>query len=186
MIIVEGPDGAGKSTLVKQLCLDLDLTVGERAVKNRDELWKSTRQDTYTALSEAVGGNQPVKVWDRLFFSEFVYHRVVGRECEFTLQDEVLIRKVLNALVCPIIFCLPPFPAVKENVLKDKQMDGVVDNIVEIYDKYVTMMKALEFLGPHRVMHYNYMGALLGGGVEYDTILVNCHNYIEERAKRTW
>lgn len=50
MVIVEGCDGTGKTTLVEALSVDLGLRVGQRATRNRDELYKVTRQDTYTAL----------------------------------------------------------------------------------------------------------------------------------------
>ena len=185
MIIVEGPDGAGKSTLVKKLCKELGLKVGERGVGDRDLLYKSTRQDTYTALSEAVGSHEPVKVWDRLFFSEFVYCQVVGRECEFARPEEEFIRRVLDALECPMIFCMPPFDVVEANVHKEKQMKGVRKGIEETYQKYENIAEQMVIAPKPFGMLYDYTGTL-PGGMELGPMIENCRGYIERREKRSW
>lgn len=153
MIVVEGPDGAGKSTLVKHLSEKFGLEIGERGVANRDFLYKVTRQDTYRALSEAVKGDTPVKIWDRLWISEYVYHGIhPGRPCEFTESDTVLIRNLMNALACPFIVCLPPYQTVAENVAAVHQMEGVKGAVKEIYGHYVDG----ELPWPLTTFHYDY------------------------------
>lgn len=135
MVIVEGCDGSGKSTLVKQLVDRFGLIVGERGVADRSLLYTVTRPDTYNALADAILGGSP-KVWDRLYFSEMVYAPVVGRKCEFNAYERAMVEGVLRALKCPIIYCCPSFEVVRTNAAKAKQMSGVNENIAAIYADY--------------------------------------------------
>lgn len=152
MIIVEGPDNAGKSTLVKELCKVHNLTEGKRGTDNRDDLWKVTVADTHRALQQAVSPkHHPAYVWDRLFFSEFVYSKYVGRACEFSDRRKEMILEQLEDLACPIILCLPPKHVVLEP--NDRhQMKGVNENLEAIYDDYVEMMDWM----PPQTVFYNY------------------------------
>src|SRR5271166_6337392 len=102
MILVEGPDGAGKTTLVDQLCEDLGLSVGPRGTPNRDELYKVTREDAYKALAHAVEGYHRPYIWDRLGpISDPIYSRVMGRECAFKKSELYYALRILKALRCP-------------------------------------------------------------------------------------
>lgn len=139
MVIIEGPDGAGKSTLVKQVCDELKLEVGTRGTKNRDLLWTVTVSDTMRALGMAVTGQAPPKVWDRLYYSEFVYAPIQGRDVAFNLMHQRHINAVLDVLKPPRIMCLPPWEIVEANAGKVHQMDGVNDNLEKIYRFYSRM-----------------------------------------------
>jgi hypothetical protein len=139
VIIVEGPDGAGKSTLVKELQeVFPSLAIGERGVDDRDKLWEVTRPDTYRAICEALTSEKP-HIWDRLFWSEFAYWEITSRECQFTARDEHLIPQLVAAIGAPVIWCMPPRDIVKVNVDREKQMSGVAENIDHIYDVYEGM-----------------------------------------------
>lgn len=162
MIIVEGPDGAGKSTLVKELQeLFPQLLIGERGVDDRDKLWEVTRPDTYRAICESLTSENP-HIWDRLFWSEFAYWRITSRECQFTGRDEHLIPNLIADLKVPVIWCMPPFEIVKENVMKEHQMEGVIRHIESIYELYQGMSKSPTLMprGLNVVMYdYTSVGA---------------------------
>ncbi len=144
VIIIEGPDGAGKSTLVKELQeLFPHLLTGERGVDDRDKLWEVTRQDTYRAICEALTDPNP-HIWDRLFWSEFAYWEITGRECQFNARDRQLIPDLVRSIGAPVIFCMPPLDVVKTNVEAEKQMSGVVPNIEKIYGVYQGMIEHLK------------------------------------------
>jgi thymidylate kinase len=184
MIIVEGPDGAGKTTLVHKLAQELGLMVGKRATDNRDLLYKVTRQDTYTALAGAVSGHEPTRIWDRLFFSELVYAPVMGREVEFSVSERVFVKRVLAAIACPIIVCYPPLDVVQENVKKQRQMEGVNLNITQIHTAYGTMFR--EVRHPFLVWH-DYSGRLQGGSVmDVDQLVRECLHYLDKKKERCW
>lgn len=147
MIIVEGPDGAGKTTLVeKLLCLfGDDLKLGQRGTANRDDLWKVTKSDTYRALRQAVGDpherSTKVLIWDRLFWSEFAYWDLVGRDHpEFNDDDRAIIPNVVAGLDALVIWCLPLKETVMANIEAERhQMPGVRERAEEIFNRYSQM-----------------------------------------------
>lgn len=179
MIIVEGPDGAGKSTLVKELKEEYGFVEGLRGTNDRKLLYTVTRSDTYNALSQAVRGDGPPIIWDRLFFSEMVYAPIVHRDCEFSLHEQKFVGDVLESLECPVIVCRPPFEVVQINAAKDEQMDGVNENLRGIYQRYET-----ECDWPHNTMWYDYTGTVRGGKfVSREDISKQINHYL---AVRKW
>lgn len=158
MIIVEGPDGAGKSTLVKEIIEIFPfLAEGERGVSDRDKLWEVTRPDTYRALAECLTTQSP-HIWDRLFWSEFAYWEVTGRPSpQFTPDDRAVIPHVIKALRAPVIFCMPPYEEVLRNVEQSKQMEGVAARIEDIYRCYEGMLLDYQLIVPGtNIMTYDY------------------------------
>ena len=167
MIIVEGPDGAGKTTLVKEIVDQFGIAIGERGTKDRDKLWQVTRSDTYKALHNAVDPDSEIQLWDRLFYSEFVYWDLVGRQKpEFNKADRVLIPQLISALQAPLIWCLPPENEVIENTLNEgHQMAGVEENIKKIYQRYRNMLSDRVLIPQQpsiKLMIYDYTGTKLG------------------------
>ena len=182
MIIVEGPDGAGKSTLVEELSHEFDLEVGERATSDRNKLYTVTRQDTYTALSHSVLGHGKPQIWDRLFFSEMVYAPVIGRDCEFTHEEKVFVNRVLRATGCPVILCMPPWAVVQANVKGTFQMEGVHQNLEAIYAAYRTVCGDLPSLS-----WFDYTGEQSDAGyVSRERISGICDHYLDKRKVRSW
>lgn len=157
VIVVEGPDGAGKTTLVDAIAKKYGLTVGER-LRDRTRLHETTVADTFRALSQAVACDHPRPViWDRLFYSDLVYAPVVRKEpSRFNKAQSRLIRHVLNALDCPFILCLPPLPIVRQNVELDprSQMSGVLENIIDIYEGYLRLAET--GMLPQNYIIYDY------------------------------
>lgn len=182
MIVIEGPDGGGKTTLVNHLCKHFMLTVGERATSNRDHLYKVTRRDTYFHLSQAVSGKSPARVLDRLFVSEFVYADIVGRPCEFSGFERQFVVDIMNAVGFPMVVCLPSYEVVRDNALKEHQMGGVKQNLETIYLRY----KEGILPWPENVLWYDYSGQSPGFAT-LDDIREEVGGYLEERkARQAW
>jgi hypothetical protein len=180
MIIVEGPDGAGKSTLVKELQeLFPDLLLGERGVEDRDKLWEVTRPDTYRAISEALTSERP-HIWDRLFWSEFAYWRLTSRECQFTGRDERVIPDLIATIGAPVIWCMPPFDVVKQNVMQEHQMEGVIRHIESIYELYQGMSKN-HVLMPRGLNVVGYDYTSIGANDQRQRIIGRIEAYLMER-----
>lgn len=161
MIIIEGPDGAGKTTLVNRLAESLDLKVGKRGTADRDRLYEVTVQDTFRALQGAVQGYPPI-LWDRLYYSELVYHPYTTGTCAFSARQQVYIEHMIDAMNVPVVLCMPPEKVVIENVLRDDrhEMKNVKDNIKAIYHGYEVLYRQGRF--PGGVFLYDYTRDKLG------------------------
>lgn len=178
MIIVEGPDGAGKSTLIRKLLTDVpELNLGARATANRDLLYTVTRPDTYRAIRDGVDPYAPVYIWDRLYYSELVYCSVQRRECQFNATEQVFFHRMIEGIHAPFILCLPEYQVVLDNVAGERHdMPGVKEGINFIYSRYNEMWHEGSF--PDHVMLYDYTAE------EYDQVLEDVQDYIDEKQAR--
>jgi hypothetical protein len=141
MIVVEGPDGAGKTTLVEYLCRSFNLKQGERQTQNRDDIYKTTREDSWKALHEECMATQPPLVWDRLGpWSDPIYsvHGIPNeRECAFTTHEvQFYHAMVRDPQFGTLIVCLPDLNTVLNNVEDTHQLPGVVGRTKAIYNSY--------------------------------------------------
>ena len=195
MIIVEGPDGAGKTTLVRQLTHDVGLQAAT-AVENRDrDLRKNPRERAYAGLAQAVGGGTVV-VHDRFFWSELIYGKVLRGESQFSVVEQFRMMNLLKGMRCPIFFCLPPYektvPALKEN---PPQLEGWdQEKAYQIWELYQSAMQ----VAANRidsVWGYDYTGYFTqpdGNGrnlhtnvfLDYDQVKKYVEDYLKER--REW
>lgn len=137
MIVIEGPDGSGKTTLVNQFLSQFpdQLKLGERTGED-DERADTVFSDTLHAMARAVRMTQNVYIYDRLWPSELVYSKVFGRECSISDEQAHYLRRLDAAAGWPLVICLPPKDVVKEQAMKSPQMEGVVDKIDHLWDEY--------------------------------------------------
>lgn len=193
MIILEGADGAGKTTLKRKLQEHFGFEEGKRGVGNRDRLYEVTRKDTKVALAHAVKASEAPLIWDRLFFADFVYAPVQGRPIAFTPMESTVVQGIIDLLACPIILCCPPLEEVAKNITKEKQMAGVKDNIVTIWSEYNKMfMPDGLFYKPNvfPALHYDYTGSFPGkvhGAPWTDSVNIvidHIEEYLEGRKER--
>lgn len=181
MILVEGCDGTGKTTLVNQLVTDLGLSVGQRGTANRDELYKVTREDTYRALAHAIEGKRPPYIWDRLGpISDPIYSRVMGRDCAFKRTEIEFFKHLAEAVKFPIIICHVPLFVAEENQLRSHQMDGVDENYPFLHGLYEGVRDyMLTWTPPCHVYDYRAPKA-------YEELLEKVKHYLISRTDREW
>lgn len=186
MIIVEGPDGSGKTTLVNTLAEMFGLQIGKRGTENRDLLWTVTVPDTLRALGGAVHGKEPPIIWDRLYYSDFVYAplSITPRDVSFNSSHQQHIDRILEALRCPLIVCLPSLATVRANVDTERhQMTGVRNNTVRIWSTYLGMCyipdDAPKPFQEHRIV-YDYTQGITALG----EVLQEVEDYLEDREER--
>jgi thymidylate kinase len=149
LVIIEGPDGGGKSTLVKQLHKDLGIELSEEAKLSKSdrnhESYRgkdAVRLRTYRALTREVVGRKSPLLYDRLYFSELIYSEAYSREVAFNYTEQVHIGRCLNAFKVPVVFCVPPFEDIlKKNLKIDEEqgMDSLQEKIAKVYNTYVAI-----------------------------------------------
>jgi len=175
MIIVEGADGCGKTTLCNQLQRDFDLGI-ERPQRGGEMPIVPVRNRVYRALSKAIKGHQPAKIYDRLYLSELVYGRMLRDKVEFSAFEQLYINDLLKALRCPVIICKVDFDVAHDNLAKQPQLWGVEENYRKIYHAY----EQYHVVNPGAT-HYDYTEP---NG--YKKVSDEIAEYLQERTLREW
>lgn len=157
MIILEGPDGAGKTTLLSNL-LDEFPSIEEHARASTSvegplaEIHEWARTDLATQML------QPLSFYDRHpVFSEPVYGQIIrGNVHEWFSSEEA--QQMGNSLLnnSLVVICLPPLDKVVNNLEAEGQMEGVIDNIGQIYGVYGNILTSISQAFPTNVFHYDY------------------------------
>lgn len=126
-IIIEGPDGAGKSTLAKSLADRLDMNI----LKMTCNGGQSATEYMQKLACDGV-------IIDRCWVSELVYSDLFGREPRIGNYDAETLMEFCGRAGIPIIVLLPPLNVVirRLNERGDEHADVVYQNITEIYRRY--------------------------------------------------
>ena len=128
MIIVEGPDGTGKTTLLTQLSNELNLPV----LRSRKP---HTQTDIQMLNNWANACPFPILLDRHSSISDLVYGTII-REHTHSSIDLAFAHRNNNFL----IYCR----TAKPNIEAEQQMDGVVDHYPRIAAMYEQMMDHLE------------------------------------------
>lgn len=178
MIIVEGPDGAGKSTLIKRMADALDLPIAPRVVSKTAEALVDLKVWVEENLNQ---GFQPM-IYDRhRLISEPIYGPILRKEQERGFSDFNWLQRQLDGLyyhVQPfIIYCLPPLTTVKANLRDDFDNVVVAGHIDQIYSAYIARAALDYTLAQLNIVAYDYTAD--GNGSVAQTII----DQIQERIK---
>lgn len=163
-MIVEGPDGAGKTTLISELLKfqstpsipDPLFTLHERACSSTGgpvaDLSAWVTEDMHT-----IGHHAP-SIYDRHpIISEPIYGPltrgyVKGR---FKIHGWTSVMAGRLQARTFTVFCMPSLATVQENIHKADQMHGVTENILDIYMEYQYLIHNWD--GPKMVYDYTNM-----------------------------
>jgi GTPase SAR1 family protein len=142
-IIVEGPDGSGKTNLIQRLVNELNMPVHPKASDSKTGPHLPTL-DAWVDNDLKTMHEQCPSIYDRHpLISELIYGPICRSGVPGKFNDKVWVStsRRLVAKQSVVIRCLPSLRAVRKNVQNEDipQMPGVVDCIDEIYFYYGCM-----------------------------------------------
>lgn len=160
MIVVEGPDGAGKTTLIQKLSEDLGIDVAPRVVSEQTKAMTDLRKWTDDNLRM---GFQTLLFDRHRLISDPIYRAVLG-EYNPELYDWAWLSRAVdlfyNLKPGPpvIIYCLPPLDVVLKNVYSDSRNDNtaVMHTITPIYYSYTAKAAADMAMFHGSIAKYDY------------------------------
>lgn len=136
MLVIEGPDGSGKSTLVKRLLQDLDIEFQPRVVSKDAEAMVDLLDWTSQDLQKGFGR----RLYDRhRLISELIYGPMLRGKMEPGFDDPTWLATKLYKfwrLEPIVILCLPPLVEVLCNVKEDDANRVVWEKATSIYWLY--------------------------------------------------
>lgn len=145
-VIIEGPDGAGKSTLIRKLLeKNPEYRLAPRACSSLGGPLCGSDLVTYLTNYGSLGQS----IYDRHpSISGAVYDAILHRIPDKSTGH--LLRGLFYWITenARIIYCRPPMNVIVRSVLREPQMDGVVRNIYQIVDTYDSIMANIV---PHEV-----------------------------------
>lgn len=128
IIILEGPDGTGKTTLAKHLQNTYGFRYIHTGPPEDDRVLEAYGRTLYDASRETGD-----VVIDRLHVGERIYGPILRGKDKLGREGEVLIRRLTNAYNARVVFCLPPYPTAFENWRKRHQEDKELVTKAETY-----------------------------------------------------
>jgi hypothetical protein len=153
LVILEGADGSGKSSLATRIRKDIDEyllflksngpphTLGQLA-------------NVLGVLTNLRDQSIPVVTDRNPVISEYVYGPIIRGKCMHALSIEQMARWFKDTM---IIHCRPNYQALAAGVRKEVQMEGVVLNHRHIIQAYDDLMGFLEKEGVY-IKRYDYTG----------------------------
>lgn len=153
MIVVEGPDGSGKSSLVRKICGEFSLPAHERASEGAagvvvQDLYEWAHRDVVTMP------DQELSVYDRHpLISEYIYGPICRSALPtgFTTPNARHLVRMMARIVL-VVVCRPSNERLVASVSDDRDMPGVSTNIERIASAY----DAMRIFWPGQVISYDY------------------------------
>lgn len=169
MVIVEGPDGAGKSTLIADLMERFKISTAPRVVSKDAE----AMVDLKVWVEQNIAEGFQYKIFDRhRLISEYIYGPLLRKEQQPGFTDlawsTVMLHRLYTTVEPIVIYCLPPLEVVRANVLRDPENKVVAEHIDAMYAAYVHRIALDTVYRPFHTVVYDYTT----DGQEADPMLV--------------
>lgn len=162
MIIFEGPDGAGKTTLIRSFQELTGFPLAERVVSKEAKAMVDLRRWVWDNLQ--LGFQE--KIFDRhRLISEFIYGPILRTQQEPGFNDPEWVLGMLGrfyTLEPIIVYCIPPYSEVLSNVSGDPDNIAVASQIEAIYTSYLQRAMTDYTLRPNRTIIHDYTEAFEG------------------------
>jgi len=119
-LIVEGPDGGGKSTLIEKLGMDrMHLKSLRGGVGGTTQAGWAGADDAPVAYARKLFEAPDNTAFDRFYLSETLYGPMLRDGSSITDEEVVLVRRVERALGIQTVICLPSYVTMLKNVMLD-------------------------------------------------------------------
>lgn len=149
VIVVEGCDGSGKTTLVERA------REGQREryfVIVRAARYPPNLKTSFQYLNWIRHQRDLDLLLDRIhFISDRIYGPILRNEDLFKDMPILFGLQGISA----VVYCRPPAELIRENVAKNMQMKGVAQNIDKLIENYDIHMRMLKDKGVN-VINYDY------------------------------
>lgn len=135
-IIVEGPDGGGKTTLVKALSKELKLPIHSRHCTSEGGPLEGLFDWAHADV--ALSSFQRASIYDRHpYVSEYIYGNLLrGGVSEEFLSETAHQDLGVMADNYLVIFSIPTLETLQANIQTTPQMEGVESNVEALYWAY--------------------------------------------------
>lgn len=167
MIILEGPDGTGKSTLINQLRTHLKLNLRPRFADSLGGPVDNVYDAMMADLNSGVGKDH---LYDRYpFISEPIYGTHVRGTYDPRFGSQEM-NDSLDYYKPLVILCAPKYETGLANVSASEQMPGVVENYRKIWEGYYSFMMNY----PHGLILWDYENMIL------ENLFEKVENYLND------
>lgn len=152
MLIIEGPDNAGKTTLVRQL---IELDPGLRLLR-RERYKPEHGGSIFTSYRELLLPEDPDATWahsivDRFMASECVYGNLFRGGCRMSIVEHITLKGLLALWAPIVVWCDPPNETIRESW---QQRDQLYDDPIKIADEYRKRIRRI--FQPLAVIRYDW------------------------------
>lgn len=151
MIVIEGCDNTGKTTLFHKLRIDLNM-LGVLNVRPTD------RWDMYNKTLNLLDIKHPIIIDRWAPISESIYGPICRNDQMLSEADLFYSDHRLAHDKSIVIFCNPELSQVESTIHERDQMEGVVKFLRPIYYAYQDRIRAAQERGV-RVIEYNYLSS---------------------------
>ena len=151
MVIVEGVDGSGKTTLVNYLA-------GQFNLKAEKSPGPVDIKEYWTWIDATIRREKAGEKWiyDRhAFFSEQVYS-ILRKENHHRVYSPMTVSQMRALINCnpTVIYCRPFEETIMDRLLDKDQMEGVPEHWGDLLRRYDTLMKEMEQY--FNIVYYNW------------------------------
>lgn len=168
MLIVEGPDGAGKSTLVKLLAAVTDFPVAPRVVSA--ETKAMTDLMVWTERNVSQGFQRVIFDRHRLISDPIYRFAIMSKQMDANLYSLPWLTRMFAAFhqCMPIvIYCMPPLGTIYRNLENDEDNRAVFQDIDRVYYMYAAKVAHDTSLSRIDMFHYDYTNDSEGEVLEW-------------------
>ena len=157
MIILEGPDGSGKTTVIERLGYERRAFKALRGGVGESERGNWGAQDPAPiAYARQILAAHPRVAFDRFHLSETIYGPILRQGSGISDEEVVVLERLLKARGVTTILCLPPAVDTLRNVVKEGRERPAYQTLGFLRKSYLAWERLRDATDRYDVF-YNYV-----------------------------